>query len=406
MNTRWLLFGLVATPLLFHTNEVLAQQAIQEAKLTSDISGNFRMDFRYFPEDALYPGQRTSYFSSFFQPEIYLEWNDGKQALQFTGFARLDQFDTASTHADIRELYWLAILKKLEISVGIKKIFWGVTESNHLVDIINQADALEGFDLEQKLGQPMIHISLTQKWGTIDLHAMICHRPMKFPGPRGRPRPPFALDYSNTTYESELEQYNPDFAIRWSHSFSVFDIGLSHFYGTSRIPLFTTTNGTIFIPHYELINQSGIDVQASTGSMLWKAEAIQRVSKRRKPIRAFTAGGEYTFSNLFRSGVDIGLIAEYTNDDRGMESINALDSDLFFATRVAVNDRQSTDFIGGIIVDLNNQTLRYVVEANRRLGNSWKISVEAAGFKNVAETEFIYLIRKDSYLKTSLAMFF
>jgi uncharacterized membrane protein len=393
------------TPLIFLLNPSLAQDNIQKKKIYSEISGNFRGDYRYFPEDALYLGQHQQYFSAIFQPEIYLEWNNGKQLIQFTGFARIDQYDTKSTHADIRELYWQAIFKKWELSIGIKKIFWGVTESNHLVDIINQADALEGFDLEQKLGQPMIHASWSANWGTIDLFAMTYFREMQFPGIQGRLRPPFILDYGNTTYESELKRYNPDLAIRWSHSFSVFDLGISHFYGTSRLPLFLPSDNTKFSPYYELINQTGLDVQALTGSMFWKAEIIHRRSKR-KTITAFTVGGEYTFSNLYRSGIDIGLIAEYNYDDRGLESINSLDDDFFFGTRFAFNDRQSTNLLSGIVIDRNNGTLRYFLEANRRLGDSWKLSFEVTGFENIAETEFLYLVRNDSYLQFSLSKYF
>jgi len=402
-NGRFLVW-LVLVPLIF-PYKTCAAQTFGDTQLRFEFSGNVRGDYRYFPDDALYPGQHQAYFSALFQPEIYLEWNRGKQFMQFTGFVRLDQYDSERTHADIRELYWLTIFKNWELSVGVKKIFWGVTESNHLVDIINQADVLEGIDLEQKLGQLMIHVSWSLKWGAIDLFAMTYFRQMKFPGREGRLRPPFELDYANTTYESELEEYNPDLAIRWSHSFSAFDIGISHFYGTSRLPLFQTTNGITFSPHYELINQTGIDIQVISGSMLWKAEIIYRQSKR-KTITAFTVGGEYTFNNLFYSGIDLGLILEYNFDDRGIESINSLDDDFFFGTRIAVNDRQSTDLLGGIIIDRENQTLRYFVEANRRLGDSWKISIEAAGFSNIDPSEFLYLIRNDSYAQISLVKYF
>ena len=118
-------------------------------------------------------------------------------------------------------------------------------------------------------------------------------------------------------------------------------------------------------------------------------------------------GGEYTFSNIFRSGADIGLIAEYNYADSGIVgSISGLDDDFFFGVRLAANDRQSTDLLAGFIIDRNNNTLRYFAEANRRLGSSWKISIETAGFENVADTEFLYLLRNDSYLQVSLTMFF
>ena len=286
MISKQFLTGLILIPFFFQLSPSRAQESAPKPKIYSEVSGSFRGDFRYFPDAPLYPGQHTEYFSTMFQPEVYLEWDNRKQLLQFTGFARLDQFDNQRTHADIRELYWQRISKKWEFSVGIKKIFWGVTESNHLVDIINQADVLEGFDLEQKLGQPMVHISRSQKWGTIDMYAMTYFRPMQFPGREGRLRPPFEPDNDNTTYESDMEDYNPDLAIRWSHSIGVFDVGLSHFYGTSRLPLFQTLDGENFSPHYELINQTGIDLQAATGSMLWKTEAIHRVSKRKRIMAA------------------------------------------------------------------------------------------------------------------------
>lgn len=406
MRNNSLVVWILVIALLWQTNECLAQEADQEPKITFEVSGLFKLDYRYFPDEALYIGQHQGYFSTLFQPEIYLEWNQGKQLLQFTGFVRLDQYDTYRTHVDFRELYWQVIFKHWELSVGVKKIFWGVTESNHLVDIINQADALEGFDLEQKLGQPMIHASWSPKWGTIDLFAMTYFRQMRFPGLQGRLRPPLVIDYDNAVFESESEEYNIDLAIRWSHSFSVFDLGISHFYGTSRLPIFTPTDSIRFTPFYELINQTGLDVQALTGSMFWKAEIIYRQSKR-KIITAFTVGGEYTFGNLFRSGIDLGLIAEYNYDDRPLqESVNALDDDFFFGARLAFNDRQSSDFLGGIVIDRNNQTLRYFLEANRRLGDSWKISIEVSGFDNIAPTEFIYLIRNDSYAQFSLAKYF
>ena len=394
------------TSLLFFYNGVSqAQDSIPEPKMYSEVSGQFRGDYRNYPDEPLYDGQHGEYFSTLFQPEIYLEWNDGKQLLQFTGFARLDQHDTRRTHADIRELYWQTIFDDWEVSVGFKKIFWGVTESNHVVDVINQLDALEGFDVEQKLGQAMIHASVSKKWGTLDLYAMTYHRKMQFPGREGRGRPPFVLDDDIGTYESDMEEYSPDFAVRWSHSFNVFDLGVSHFYGTSRVPVFLVDDLGNFEPLYELMNQSGIDLQASTGSMLWKGEAIHRESER-KTITGLTVGGEYTFSNLWRSGIDLGLIGEYNYDDRGAELITALDDDIFFGSRIAFNDRQSSDLLGGVIVDRNNETLRYFVEVNRRLGDSWKMSLEASGFDNIDESEFLYLIRNDGFVQFSLAKYF
>ena len=46
-----------------------------------------------------------------------------------------------------------------ETKIGVRKDFWGVTETVHRVDILNQTDSVDGFDGEDKLGQPMINLS-------------------------------------------------------------------------------------------------------------------------------------------------------------------------------------------------------------------------------------------------------
>ena len=89
-----------------------------------------------------------------------------------------------------------------------------------------------------------------------------------------------------------------------------------------------------------------------------------------------------------------------------MESVNALTDDFFVGLRLGVNDRQSTDFLGGFIIDRENGTLRYFAEANRRIGEHWKATIEASGFTNVDKDEFLYLIRKDGFVQLSLANYF
>ena len=146
-------------------DEIISEEAIitediiatppKDKTLKKEISGNIRGDYRFYPEDALYPGQEQAYYSAIFNPELYLEWAKGKQLIQFKGFSRLNQHDNDQTHWDIRELYYQKVLKKWEFSFGIKQIYWGFTESNHLANIINQDDFLEGNDIKNKLGQPM-----------------------------------------------------------------------------------------------------------------------------------------------------------------------------------------------------------------------------------------------------------
>jgi hypothetical protein len=384
---------------------LVSSQEIKESSVTTDLSGYFRVDYRYYPHEKLFQEQNNSYFSTVIQPELLMEWDRKSQILQFTGFARLDQYKNSRTHADIREFYWQIQAKKWDMSVGVKKIFWGVTESNHLVDIINQYDMYEGIDIEQKLGQPMVHLSSGFTWGTLDLFMLSYSRKVKFPGDQGRLRPSVSIDYDDAKYESHQEEFNTDFAIRWSSNISIFDIGVSHFYGNSRLPRFIPTNDMTMVPYYEKVNHSGIDMQALTGAMLWKMEVINQFRKNDR-IYAFTIGGEYIINEVFSTNMEISLMTEYTYDERDQEVLNGINNEIFIGTRIALNDKQSTDIIAGFVTDTEYGTRVYTLELNRRINSNCKLQLDSKIFNNVNADDPLYSNRKDSYIQVSLYLYF
>ena len=385
-------------------------------KWTIELEGSYH----YFPETGLYPKQDIHYPSFAITPEFSKLWKKGKQKriIRIKAFARYDIVDEERTHWDVREAYYHMVFKKWELSFGAKNVYWGVTESKHLVDFLNQSDFLEGFGSDSKLGQPMVQVSLPRKWGTLDLFVLTYPRGLDFPGQAGRQRPgdafepidEFILDFfeQDPLYESELEEWHPDVAVRWSHYLGRFDVALSQFYGTSRIPIvtFDPVTGLPKDVFYEMISRSGLELQVSTGPILWKLESIFRYSER-KNIFASVAGFEYTLSNFAGTGADVGLIGEYLYDDRGLnESFDGLDKDVFVGSRIAFNDRQSTDILGGVIADVENGTRIYQVEANRRIGNSWKLSLEYQTFSNVSPKEFLHSLRKDGFAQINLIKYF
>ena len=377
----------------------------QEDKTYSEFDVEIKADYRYFFNDGLYEGQKRHYPSLAIEPEFYLEWADGNQSLNFTGFARLDR-DGNRTHWDIRELYWQGVKNNWELSLGAKKIFWGVTESIHLVDIVNQTDVVESFDGEQKLGQPMAHLSYASNIGIFDFFAMPYFRKRQFPGTAGRLRTPFIIDRDDVGFESNAEEWHPDFAFRWSNSMDIFDAGISYFYGNGREPVFELNpdDGTFDI-YYPLNNQIGVDLQAITGAWLWKWESVYRTNDFQNMF-AFAAGVEYTFSNIKDSGLDIGVISEYLYDNRDELALSGMDNDLFIGSRLAFNDVQSTEILFGGMFDLEKSSNLFSVEASRRFGNSWKLEVEARIFSNIDEEEFLYFVRDDSFFQVRLAKFF
>jgi hypothetical protein len=377
--------------------------------------------FQEAPRDSR---QHDAYTSLAFEPEYFHEWNRRDDLFTFKPYFMVDLHDDERTHADIRELSWIHVGRDWETNIGISKVFWGVTEAVHLVDVINQTDLVVNEDGEDKLGQPMAKLTLIRDYGVFDLFVLPGFRERTFPGTEGRPR--FAIPVSdNALYESGAEELHTDLAIRWSHSIGEFDIGIAHFAGTAREPRFLvlpadfTPPSTIsrVTPLYEIINQTSLDLQATFGGWLWKLEAIMR-SGQGKRIRSIAGGYEYTFVGVRQSAIDIGLITEYLYDSRG-ETIDlaaALAGQPFFTTpfqndlvigaRFTLNDAASSELLASVIVDLEGGGQSYNLEASRRFGDSWKLSLEARGVMNIPANNVLSSFEDDNRFRMELARYF
>lgn len=402
-------------PLLFVFSFAFGQET--EKKVSYDFSASLSSDYRFFLKEGLYDQQKQHYVSLAFEPEFDIEWDKGNQQIVSHFFARVNTHDQERTSWDIRELYYLYLKDNWELSIGLKKIYWGVTESAHIIDVINQTDQVQSFDGEEKLGQPLIQFTFTKNWGTIDLFALPYHRRRTFPGEKGRLRFPFEIDNDEAAYESDSKRWHPGAAFRYSHYFSIFDVGLTYFYGNSREPqgivLFTDDFG---LPigktqaYYEPIHQIGIDLQATHGAVLWKFEGIYRRQKESinfdNDIFNFDAGFEYTFSNIANKGIDIGILGEYIYDNRGELAFSGLDNDIFVGSRLAFNDTQDSQILAGGLIDLEQSGKILSIEASRRFFQSWTAELEFRWLLDIEPVEIAYAFRDDSFFQFTLARYF
>ena len=354
-----------------------------------DLFGWFDAQARFFPQQAGnplgIPPQNDYWFngSLAWEPGFFMNVTDNMN-FDLILFGRVDQHDRNRTHGDIREGFFELFFNEWTLGFGIHKVFWGVTESRHLVDIINQNDLVEDFDNDIKLGQAMITTSYTNdKAGTFSLYVMSWARPLVFPGPLGRPTLPIPVDNDLRVYESRLKEGQIDAALRWSHSMAGFDWGLSYFYGTAREPqLFPTTNAAglpVLQPVYDLIHQGGLDVQYTVEGWLLKAESIVRGGQG-PTFGAVTGGFEYTFYQASGSILDIGIILEYSYDSRNNNTFIIFNNDFFTGVRLSLSDVGSTEFLVGSFIDAKDGSVFIAAEASRRFGDSWKILLEGRGY--------------------------
>ena len=372
-------------------------------------SGFTSLEYQGFFHPPLLPVQYRSYSSVVLQPEYYHLIEGTKDSFTFVPFVRADQHDPARSHADIRELTWLKVGEGYEWRLGIRKVFWGVAESQHLVDIINQTDLVEDIDTEDKLGQPMINFALMRDWGTLNAFILPGFRERTFPGTAGRLRSQPPVDTDHASYESPRERQHVDYALRWNRSVAGWDIGLSQFYGTSReprlLPSLDSQGALVLIPRYDLIHQTGLDAQLTQGNWLWKLEAIRR-SGQGQTFSALTGGFEYTFTGVFNTAMDLGLITEYLYDDRGTAAPTPFQDDVMTGLRLTLNDAPSSELLLGIINDRRTRAGMFNLEASRRLGRQYKLSLEARLFNGAPPTDPLFAWRRDDYLQLTLARYF
>jgi len=372
-------------------------------------SGNAIIESRLFNHDPLQSIQSQNSLSLSFNPEFYTDWNNANQTLTIEPFVRWDEADKERSHFDFREFIFYSNHDDWEIKAGIGKVFWGVTESQHLVDIINQTDTIESLDGEEKLGQPMINYTSIQDWGNVDVFILPYFRTRIFPGIKGRLRTQAYVDNDNELYQSSKMNRHIDYAFRYSHTIDDWDFGLSHFYGTNREPEFSAgldaRGNPVLTPFYYLLRQTGIDVQLVRDDWLWKLEAVHKRSNGQK-YNASTFGFEYTYVGILDTQADLGLISEYMYDSRDNLASSPFEDDALLAMRLSFNDTQSSEILFGLIIDLDKQEKLYTLEASTRLTDNWKLNVEARVFSNTQPTSLLSDLRKDDHLQIELQYYF
>ena len=183
---------------------------------------------------------------------------------------------------DLPQLSLTFVTDGWEVVAGVEQVFWGVTESRHLVDVINQTDSAHDLDEESKLGQPMLALSSQRDWGLLTMYALRGFRERTFPGAEGRLRGPLPVDDSISRYESSDGDRHLDWALRYSHYVGDWDIGAHVFRGTGREPsLIPDPQANVLRPFYQQITQAGVDIQYTREAWLWKLEGLVREGQGR-----------------------------------------------------------------------------------------------------------------------------
>ncbi|HNE92195.1 MAG TPA: hypothetical protein PLV16_10165 [Agitococcus sp.] len=362
------------------------------------------------------------------------------QQLQLRVFGRVDEQDNHRSGLDVREALWTYAQQAWQVRAGVGQVFWGTTEAQHLVDIVNQTDYLASLDGDVKLGQPLVNVSWEQNQHLVDFYVLPYFRERPFAGADGRLRLPYVID-SEASYESSAKRQHLDVAFRYQFNQQNLRVGLSGFSGTSREPILSpvidpsqfsymaTPFG--FVPtgfvgnyqpylqvYYPIIQQLGIDAQYIIGDCLLKLEAIDRHGFGQR-YQGVDTGLEYTQVRAFDSNVDVGWLAEYLYDSRNNTATTSFEHDVFVGWRFAFNDASSSELLTGVISDIHSHEQAWKIKGSTRLNDSSKISMEGRFFHTKQDVpspfsalstqpsdEKLYPLADDSFLRAEFSYYF
>lgn len=167
-----------------------------------------------------------------------------------------------------------------------------------------------------------------------------------------------------------------DLASRVSFWQDELDIALSAFYGNSREPLLIET-ASEWQQSYAKIFQFGTELQWTKDDLLVKGEGTLK-SGEGSTYGTLVAGFEYSLYGFSFSQGQLGLIAEYTWDNRDTSAPATIyDNDLFLGLRWQANDVSDTELLLSGLFDLDDASQIYKLTASGRISHHWRWVAES-----------------------------
>ncbi|MEM8598180.1 MAG: hypothetical protein AAGF76_17135 [Pseudomonadota bacterium] len=426
--------------------------------------GELSLATRIFVQDGLYDGQDDAGVSPILsgRVELFAPVAGGQAVLEAFG-----QWDprTDATRADLPRAFYQRSFDGFDVLVGSNIEFWGVSEGNRPVDVINQEDVLDAPNRRDRLGQPMVNVNIDiGSRGSLGLWGLGGFRERDFGDDNARFRAPFLTDDDDAQFE-EGKGRHFDFAARYTSSLrlgnSAVDFAVSYFNGTDRNPsqvltcrrpgglvtedicnavnaasndpfdtsspqidtddvletldglvtedlatLASEQSNIVFVPNYQHIQQLGGEFALTNGDFQFTLEGAVRFATGETSF-AGTIGGQYTLNDLFNTDAQMLLISEYLYDNRSaLQPLNFFENDVFLGFNYNQNDVAGTQLTGGFYVDTESVAQIYSLTFGRRLTDSLKLNVSALFINTDGFNDPLSFVEKDGYVEMSLAWFF
>ncbi|PSW22273.1 hypothetical protein C9I98_03145 [Photobacterium sanctipauli] len=314
-------------------------------------------------------------------------------------FGNWDEQDPERRYWDIREAHATKIWQDFELTAGISRVFWGVSESINVVNVINQADLTESFDGKVKLGQPMISLFYAASEADITLIYMPVFRERLYPL---RPNTGMKLA-DNAVFEDGKE--DGGWATRAKFYTDNGEWAIGAFTGTRRVPILRPSPSSGRLMPYYIQTHNLLFDGLYLGEVLTPKIEVKAGRELDDNFVAINAGVEYrTYPNISNLN-EVTLIGEYLYDSRKETVENHGQNDVFIGMRAEIGTDSDMKLLFSHDLSYASQYLELSLQY--RINDYVRLMGKATSIMNASPDDMsLYPYKDEDFVRASLHVAF
>lgn len=318
-----------------------------------------------------------------FENELKYSFSDSKIYSKINILEDLDE--KKRDYIDFTELYFSHSFKDFDFYLGKKIIFLGSLEASNIVDVFNRQNYQKDVLSKNKKGAILSGINYYfEDDSRFDFFIKGFEEKNKLVG-----KDSVYYAFVNNDYKEDLlfatKKEEPSYLLNYSKTYYDeinADISFGLFYGYDNYLLYKKTDDYYQTMLFQSLKVFTYNTFVLDSSLIKFEASYTKIQEDEdfniKDFYELGFGGEYTFESIFKNH-NLGLIAEYYKSN----SVNtSLDNDLFLALRYSLNDKDSSEFLLGLVKDLENDDFSSYLKYEGRLSDAFKVSSDLRYIKN------------------------
>lgn len=305
-------------------------------------------------------------------------------------YASFDDKDEDRRYADFREATLTYDWHELSFTAGFTRMFWGVSESINVVNVINQADIRDNINGKEKMGQQHFSVQYNGDASELQVVYMPVFREQVF-----GLRPSFLLPISDRAkYEDGHKEGG--WAARFKQYGDQSEWAIGYFSGTRRIPNLVISSATqtvtMFHPQTTNILFDGIYL-GDTFSPKLELKLGRELGKH---FYSANIGIEYPVYPDMWNLNELTFVAEYLKDSRGLEAETIGQDDLFVGAKGVVGTQSEFRLLFGH--DLETSSHYFELSGQYRFNDYARLTFQAVGGIDVTKNDrLLYPLENEKY---------